>query len=102
MSFAENLREILDLKNIELKELAAHTGISKNTLDNYLSGQKSIPNAENAVKIAQYLETSVEYLVTGNLQSIPSKEYSKIITHLQKLNSKDYQSIKNIIESLAR
>ena len=45
MSFAENLKEMLDSKDIEIKELAHGTGISKNTIDNYLSGQKSIPNA---------------------------------------------------------
>ena len=55
MSFAENLKDLLDSKEIEVKELAHGTGISKNTLDNYLSGQKSIPNAENAVKIAKLL-----------------------------------------------
>ena len=67
MCFAENLKELLDSKDIEIKELAYGTGISKNTIDNYLSGQKSIPNAENAVKIAKYLGTTVEYLVTGNI-----------------------------------
>ena len=35
MSFAENLKELLDSKEIEVKELAHGTGISKNTLDNY-------------------------------------------------------------------
>ena len=59
MCFAENLKELLELKDIEIKELANGTGISKNTIDNYLSGQKSIPNAENAVKIAKYLGTTV-------------------------------------------
>ena len=65
MSFAENLRELLDFKDIEIKELAAGTGISKHTIDNYLSGQKSLPNVENGVKIAKFLGTSVEYLWTG-------------------------------------
>ena len=46
------------VKEIEVKELAHGTGISKNTIDNYLSGQKSIPNAENAVKIAKFLGIS--------------------------------------------
>ena len=35
MSFAENLKEMLEIKDIEIKELANATGISKNTIDNY-------------------------------------------------------------------
>ena len=33
MCFAENLKEILESKDIEIKELAHGTGISKNTID---------------------------------------------------------------------
>lgn len=103
MSFAENLKELLDSKDIEIKELSHGTGISKNTIDNYLSGQKSIPNAENAVKIAKYLGTTVEYLVTGTLsENSHSQDFSKIIKNLYHLNSTDFESIKNIINSLAK
>lgn len=103
MSFAENLKELLDSKEIEVKELAHGTGISKNTLDNYLSGQKSIPNAENAVKIAKFLGTTVEYLITGTfVETSPSQEISKIVKNLYRLNKSDFESIKNIITSLAQ
>lgn len=103
MSFAENLKELLDSKEIEVKELAHGTGISKNTLDNYLSGQKSIPNAENAVKIAKFLGTTVEYLVTGTLtEPSQSQEISKIIKNLYRLKTIDLESIQNIITSLAQ
>lgn len=103
MSFAENLKELLDSKEIEVKELAHGTGISKNTIDNYLSGQKSIPNAENAVKIAKFLGTTVEYLITGTfVETSPSQEISKIVKNLYRLNKSDFESIKNIIASLAQ
>ena len=95
MSFAENLKELLDSKEIEVKELAHGTGISKNTLDNYLSGQKSIPNAENAVKIAKFLGTTVEYLITGDFaETSPSLEISRIVKNLYRLNKSDFESIK--------
>ncbi|MBO5137059.1 MAG: helix-turn-helix transcriptional regulator [Spirochaetaceae bacterium] len=102
MSFAENLKDLLDSKDIEIKELAHGTGISKNTIDNYLSGQKSIPNAENAVKIAKYLGTSVEYLITGNVMENNSNlEFSKLVRNLYSLKMTDFESIKHIINSLA-
>ncbi len=103
MCFADNLKEMLYLKDIEIKELAHGTGISKNTIDNYLSGQKSIPNAENAVKIAKYLGTTVEYLVTGTIpENSHSQDLSKIIRNLYHLNVTDLEAVKTIINSLAK
>ena len=103
MCFAENLKEMLESKDIEIKELAYGTGISKNTSDNYLSGQKSIPNAENAVKIAKYLGTTVEYLVTGTiLDNLQSQDISKTIKNLYRLNKTDLEAVKTIISSLAQ
>lgn len=103
MSFSENLRDLLDYKGIELKELSAGTGISKNTLDNYLSGQKSLPNIENGVKIAKFLGVSAEYLVYGNSFILESQDsLEKIVSNLKKLNKTDFFSIANIINSLAK
>lgn len=101
MTFAENLRWQLDEKNVEVKELAAGTGISKYTIDNYLSGQKSIPNAENAVKIARYLGTTVEFLVTGESAPKETEEFLTIFTNLRRLKSADFASIRTIVQSLA-
>lgn len=65
MAFSDNLKNELEFHNMQVKELSAKTGISKNTIDNYLSGQKSIPNAENTVRIAAALGTTAERLVWG-------------------------------------
>jgi transcriptional regulator with XRE-family HTH domain len=65
MSFRENLREALDFNDMEQKELAAQTGISLKTIENYLKQGSSMPSADKAVRIAQALGVSVEYLVTG-------------------------------------
>jgi len=65
MSFKENLKEELSFQDIKVKELAFRTGINRRTIDNYLRENTSQPTAENAVKIAQALGVSVEYLVTG-------------------------------------
>jgi transcriptional regulator with XRE-family HTH domain len=66
MGFAENLRSELDYQGLVVKQLAAKTGINIHTLNHYLSGKKSMPPADTAVKIASALDVSVEYLVTGN------------------------------------
>ena len=103
MSFAENLKEMLDSKDIEIKELSHGTGISKNTIDNYLSGQKSIPNAENAVKIAKFLGTTVEFLVEGSDSNCKAKtsEVSQLIYNLNHLKKEDFEAIRKIVKSLS-
>ena len=65
MGFKENLKSELLYSGMMVKELSAITGIKKHTLDNYLNTHNSIPNAVTAVKIAQALGITVEYLVTG-------------------------------------
>ena len=50
---------------ITKKDLAEKIKISYNTLQSWITKDR-LPDAEQAVKIAEYLNTTVEYLVTGN------------------------------------
>ena len=63
--FRDNLKDLIEYKGLHIKELAAITGISKRTIDTYVDNRAVIPNAEIAVKLAQALDTTVEFLVTG-------------------------------------
>ena len=65
-SFKDNLRDELNYQDMTVKELSLKTGIPKPTLSCYLSARKTMPPADIAVRIAQALNVSVEYLVTGN------------------------------------
>ncbi len=71
--FRETLRSELDFQDIKVKELAMKTGISQRTLEGYLGARGSIPPADVAVKIAQALNVSVEYLVTGDSEQNAKK-----------------------------
>ncbi|MBP5569390.1 MAG: helix-turn-helix transcriptional regulator [Treponema sp.] len=64
--FKNTLRSELDYQDMKVKELAVKTGISARTLEGYLGARSSIPPADVAVKIAQALNVTVEYLITGN------------------------------------
>ncbi len=63
--FRDNLKDLIEYKGLRIKELSTLTGINKRTLDSYLDNRAVIPNAEIAVKLAQALDTTVEFLVTG-------------------------------------
>ena len=95
MSFRDNLREALDFTGVEQKELAAKTGISLKTIENYVKKDSSVPSADKAVLIAQALGVTVEYLITGKNPKktvIPvvqphNKEVFEIIPKLNKYNN---------------
>ena len=63
--FRKNLRDELDYQGLTVKELSAKTRIPKRTLDCYLREQASMPPVDAALRIAQALGVSVEYLITG-------------------------------------
>lgn len=52
-------------KDITAKDLGLLTGIGYRTIESWTSTKKIMPRADSAVKIARALNTSVEYLVTG-------------------------------------
>ena len=66
--FKQTLRAELDFQDIKVKELSRLSGISARTLEGYLGARSSIPPADVAVKIADALDVTVEYLVTGKAE----------------------------------
>lgn len=108
MGFGENLHNELVFQDVQIKELSAKTGIKKSTLDKYLSGNKSQPSVENAVKIADSLGVSVEYLVKGpeiseeKLSPILSAEHRVLIERYNQLSNYNKQTIQELTQSLLR
>jgi transcriptional regulator with XRE-family HTH domain len=65
MGFKENLKSELSYTGLQVKELAALSGVNKQTIDNYLSARHCMPPADTAVSLARALGVTVEYLVNG-------------------------------------
>lgn len=86
MSFRENLKDELKYQDLKVKELADKAGIPKRTIDHYLTENSYTPSAENAVKIAQALHVTVEYLVTGKDSSLKPEINEKLFPILKKLS----------------
>ncbi|AEE16470.1 helix-turn-helix domain-containing protein [Treponema brennaborense] len=91
MNFWERVDELLEEQDINKKTLAMEAGFNPSNITKGIKNNNA-PSAETAVKIAQKLGVSVEYLVTGkNLQeegevlSAQTKElvriYSKLSAH---------------------
>lgn len=69
-SFKDRLTDELNYQGISNKEFANQVGISIGTLGMYLY-RGSIPAADIAVKMAQVLNTTAEYLVLGTANNKP-------------------------------
>jgi len=63
--FKDRLREAIKNSGLLIKEIAFKTNLSQRTIENWLSSRPTIPRADDAVKVAQVLGTTVECLVTG-------------------------------------
>ena len=96
MSFKENLRNELDYQDLTVKELASRSGLNKRTLDNYLTGHNSMPPADIAVKLADVLGVTVEYLIKGKDSGKEVTLPPKIRDIVQKLLTFDKQDVKTI------
>lgn len=99
MSFRENLRDELYFRDIKLKDFARKIGVPYTTLLSYVEKRESLPKIDIAYKIAQELDVTIEFLITGN----PSDNYKKNLAPLYKelmvLPSSVVSSIKGIIHS---
>ena len=102
MSFKTNLKEQLSFAGIYVKELAALSGLKKQTIDSYLNRNNVMPSADAAVAIARVLGVSVEYLVTGEdtkvntvLNVKEARLGAEIITKLNDKNRKMALAILN-------
>ncbi len=106
MGFKENLKEEIEYQGFTLKELSYLSGIPKGSLSNYLKENSSIPSADVAVKIASALNTSVEYLVNGKINTSGEKHYPADIRimadMISTMTAEKKEIIKNLIEGLAK
>jgi transcriptional regulator with XRE-family HTH domain len=64
MTFIERLEMLLKEKGISQKSLAEYIGIRNPSISEWKK-EGTIPRADIAIKIAEYLNVSVEYLITG-------------------------------------
>lgn len=68
--FKERLTDELNYQGISKTDFAGKVGISINTLNMYLY-RGSIPAADVAVRMAQVLNTTAEYLILGTQDQVP-------------------------------
>lgn len=81
--FWQRVKGLLAKKDIKQVDLCNETGINVGTFKGWLNKNR-YPDLDAAVKIASYLDTTVEYLVTGLQGSVDKlKDYKMAIYNIK-------------------
>ena len=103
MDFRSRLREEIEYSGKMYKDVAAEAGITKSTMDSYVGSQGSMPSADIAVRLAQVLGVTVEYLVTGEgTENTISRKDQHIISCLKKIPEYERNALEQYIEVLSK
>jgi transcriptional regulator with XRE-family HTH domain len=85
MVFIERLETLLKEKGVSQKSLAEYIGIRNPSISEWKK-EGTIPRADIAIKIAEYLNVSVEYLITGT-ESDNSEVIESLRKHLKNMEN---------------
>ncbi len=105
--FWQRVKYLIKENNTKQEWLAEISGIKYQTLRSMIS-KNTFPKADDAVKIAEVLNTTVEYLVNGNKDSnheinkfyLENAKYSVFLEYLSKLNSNQIEDLETMIIAL--
>ena len=82
--FWKRTNSLIKLLNKTQRSLALECGFSERRIETLSSNNRS-PDVIEAVKIAQLLNTTVEYLVTGKDENVAAKELTELKAKLAEL-----------------
>ena len=100
MSFDKRLGELRKDKKLSQGQLADKAGIHANILGRYERGEAK-PSIDIALKLAEALEVSLDYLVGKDDLPIDQGMIAKILT-IQKLPEKDREHILFTLDAMLR
>ncbi len=104
-NIAIKIKETAKQRNIQMGDLFENTGLSKGTLYSMTNGG-SFPKSDNLIKIADYLDCSIDYLLDRSdiidCKKEISEKYSdqEILQKLKSLSDDDKEIIIGLIDRL--
>jgi len=114
MNFWERVDDLLDRNDINKKTLAYEAGFDASNITKGIKNN-NVPSAETAVKIAQVLGVSVEYLVNGTeTTKTPSqketeqkqlrlyRKYHNLIEKMESFSEEKQTVVNNLVKDLEK
>lgn len=98
MDIVERIKDLCEKKNVKIKPLEESLGLSNGAIRQW--NTKS-PSCDRILKVAQYFDVSIEYLLTGSdpgIEKYLSHEELDLITKYRQLDFISQQKILHFIE----
>lgn len=94
--------QLIEEKKLKEKDLLIATSINTSFLTDWKKGRLKNPSCDKLIKISQYLNVSLDYLLTGSDFSAPtlSKTENTILNMYRSLNEKNQIKIEGMLELL--
>ncbi len=104
LPLAERIKDLRKERGWKQSDLSEKTGIDRNMISYYENG-KYLPSADALLKIAEIFDISIDYLLIEDMPRKPLRQFvdSEMMTALgeiEKLDDKDKEMIKHMINSL--
>ena len=100
MTFGERLRQVIENKGITPYQLSAKTNISQATLSRILANSTTKPSIKTVEVIADYLQISREWLLTGNGDMHTKSESDASLSELLAVIASQQRTIENLSETI--
>ena len=100
MTFGERLRQVIENKGIAPYQLSAKTNVSQATLSRILANSTTKPSIKTVEVIADYLQISREWLLTGNGDMHTKSESDASFSDLLAVIASQQRTIENLSETI--
>lgn len=104
--FTERIDLCLRERNQTRKAITADLGISSSTMSSWAAGRGSIPNANVVAQIAEYLDVSTDWLITGKekeppdfARNLPPPHIIELAKDIYRLPEEYQEIIRNNVEA---
>ena len=88
MSFGNNLRTLIEEKELTQKELAKQLNIAPSTLGSYVQNVRE-PDFSTLKLIAQYFDVSIDYLLEHNKEQISGELENELLRVFRSLTKEE-------------
>lgn len=96
-NIGESIKALCKAHNISLSKLEKETGISNGQISRWVA---SSPSVENANKVAEYFNVSIDYLLGKEAQKVENPEIQTVITQMQNMTKEEQEKVKDIVNIL--
>jgi len=94
MQLSRNIKLLLEERELTLTQASKLSGISKGTLAGWLNGSSINPRLDQLIQLADALNVSLDFLITGKKPEEP--DFEKLLNKIELFNGQFELSIKRI------